>query len=379
VRVTPSKSTLQLLLFIDDRPSANELVREMEQFLQRDESCISDLQVINVTGQPQLAELFKVVMTPALVKITPPPRQTIAGKNLISQLETCWLSWQTQAQQAQAQNLNDSGQPQELNQTKELSNSLAYSTEVIRLADEVFLLAQDKANLEEQLRFKDRVIAMLAHDLRNPLTAVSLALETIEISGEKLDPKMTRHLFKHARNQIKVADAMITDILEAGGSSNSELKIQRQKLRLDQLCLGVSNDFSLVNSLESKQQTFTTDIPNDLPTVYADEERIRQVLMNLLGNAIKYTPSGGEIQLNVLHRTAQKIEISIVDNGPGIPTEKRDRVFDDRYRLERDDQAEGYGIGLSLCRRIIRAHYGQIWVDAAGIQGSSFHFTLPVY
>ncbi|CAN1212075.1 hypothetical protein TUMEXPCC7403_17850 [Tumidithrix helvetica PCC 7403] len=101
--------------------------------------------------------------------------------------------------------------------------------------------------------------------------------------------------------------------------------------------------------------------------------------MNLLGNAIKYTPSGGKIELNVLHRTAQKIEVSIVDNGPGIPTEKRDRVFDDRYRLERDDQADGYGIGLSLCRRIIRAHYGQIWVDDAGIQGSSFHFTLPVY
>ncbi|MEE3716904.1 histidine kinase [Tumidithrix elongata RA019] len=368
MRATPSKSTLQLLLFIDERPSANELVREMEQFLQRDESCISDLQVINVTGQPQLAELFKVVMTPALVKITPPPRQTIAGKNLISQLETCWLTWQTQAQSLDLSN-----------QTKDLSNSLAYSTEVIRLADEVFLLAQDKSDLEEQLRFKDRVIAMLAHDLRNPLTAVSLALETIEISGDKLDPKMTKHLFKHARSQIKVADAMITDILEAGRSSSSEFQIQRQKLRLDQLCTSVSNDFYLINSLEAKQQTFITDIPNDLPLVYADEERIRQVLMNLLGNAIKYTPSGGKIELNVLHRTAQKIEVSVVDNGPGIPTEKRDRVFDDRYRLERDDQADGYGIGLSLCRRIIRAHYGQIWVDDAGIQGSSFHFTLPVY
>lgn len=376
MRATPSKSTLQLLLFVDDRPSANELVKEMEHFLQRDEICISDLQVINVTGQPQLAELFKVVMTPALVKITPPPRQTIAGKNLISQLENCWLSWQTQAQQAQ--NLDAPSEIKAPN-SRELSNSLAYSTEVIRLADEVFLLAQDKADLEEQLRFKDRVIAMLAHDLRNPLTAVSLALETIEISGEKLDPKMTRHLFKHARSQIKVADGLIADILEAGRSSNSEFQIQRQKLRLDQLCMGVSNDFYLINSLEAKQQTFTTDIPNDLPLVYADEERIRQVLMNLLGNAIKYTPPGGEIELNVLHRTAQKIEVSIVDNGPGIPTEKRDRVFDDRYRLERDDQAEGYGIGLSLCRRIVRAHYGQIWVDAAGKHGSSFHFTLPVY
>jgi two-component system clock-associated histidine kinase SasA len=81
-----------------------------------------------------------------------------------------------------------------------------------------------------------------------------------------------------------------------------------------------------------------------------------------------------------MHRTAQKIEVSITDNGPGIPAEMRDRVFEERYRLERDDEADGYGIGLSLCRRIITAHYGRIWVDdAIGKKGSCFRFTLPVY
>jgi two-component system clock-associated histidine kinase SasA len=116
-----------------------------------------------------------------------------------------------------------------------------------------------------------------------------------------------------------------------------------------------------------------------LPLVFADEERIRQVLMNLLGNAIKYTPVGGKITFAALYRTTQKTEISITDTGPGIPSDLRDRIFEDEYRIERDDSQEGYGIGLSLCKRIIRAHYGQIWVDDAGKQGSCFRFTLPVY
>ncbi len=169
-------------------------------------------------------------------------------------------------------------------------------------------------------------------------------------------------------------------MLEAGRSINTELRTQRQLLNLGQLCRSVAHDFYLTECLASKKQELITDIPSDLPPVYADEERIRQVLLNLLGNAIKYTPEGGKIDLTVLHRMSHKVEVTVTDNGLGVPAEQREKVFEDHVRLERDDEADGYGIGLFLCRRIIRAHYGQIWVDAAiGKTGSSFHFTLPVY
>ena len=85
------------------------------------------------------------------------------------------------------------------------------------------------------------------------------------------------------------------------------------------------------------------------------------------------------IRISGLHRTTQKVQISVCDNGPGIPEENRDRIFEERFRLERDAHHEGYGIGLSLCQRIIRAHYGQVWVDSPPTGGSCFHFTLPVY
>jgi two-component system clock-associated histidine kinase SasA len=364
---------LQLLLFIDDRPNIREMIKEVEQFLQQNANCKSALQVINVSAQPYLAENFKVVMTPALIKVTPEPRHAIAGKNLMSQLADCWTDWQNQAQESEEEPEN------KIDETLANRSDLPYSLELIRLADEVFRVTQEKAILEEQLRFKDRIIAILAHDLRSPLTAVSLALETIELNGEKLTSELALKLFKHALSQTKALDNMITNILEAAKGSTSELKISLQKIQISQLCKNVISDYSLVSRLEAKQQTLITDIPTDLPLVYADSERVRQVLSNLIGNAIKYTPVGGEIIVAVLHRTAQKIEVTVTDNGVGIPVELRNRIFEDRFRVAPYNDQEGYGIGLAVCRRIIRAHYGQIWVDAPNKQGSCFHFTLTVY
>jgi two-component system clock-associated histidine kinase SasA len=359
--VSSAPVSLQLILFIDDRPSTRELAREVEQFLEQ-QTHPADLQIIDVKAQPQLAELFRVVFTPALIKITPAPRQTIAGKNLVSQLETCWQEWQNQAQNRAP------------GEQAELSETITYSAELIKLADQVFHLNQDKSQLEEQTYFQERVMAMLAHDLRGPLTAISLALETIEMSRDKISQEQMEQMLKHARHQTKLVNNLISDILEAGN-----LAIKPHRLSLNHLCDQVSEDFYITNRLESKQLTFRKDIPPDLPPVYADEERIRQVLINLLDNAIKYTPAHGKIDLTVMHRTSQKVEVSVTDTGLGVPPDLRQRIFEDRYRLDRDDQEGGYGIGLSLCRRIIRAHYGQIWVESDGATGSSFRFTLPVF
>jgi two-component system, OmpR family, clock-associated histidine kinase SasA len=131
--------------------------------------------------------------------------------------------------------------------------------------------------------------------------------------------------------------------------------------------------------IEEKSQKLNTDLPMDLPCVHADSDHIRQVLINLLENAIKYTPEGGTIQVSILHRTTQKVQVTICDDGPGIPEEKQRFIFQDSFRLERDEDIEGYGIGLALCQRILRSHYGQIWVESTPNEGSSFHFTLPVY
>jgi two-component system, OmpR family, clock-associated histidine kinase SasA len=383
-----SEAPLQLLLFVDGRPKSRQQVQRIRAYLKELQAEYTfEVQTIDVEQQPYLAEHFKLVATPALIKIHPEPRQVLAGSNIIAQLKNWWPRWQVavdaylKLQEDLQERMDDNGRA---TLPKSTIHSVAVSAELIRLSDEIFRLKQEKDNLQEQLQFKDRVIAMLAHDLRNPLTAAAIAMETLQSNynletGEfqRLKPSMTAHLLKQARNQTKIIDRMITDLLQVGRGKDTEFPIIPQKVQLGKVFLDVLEE--LCDRYTAKSQEVETDIPSDLPYVYADPERIRQVLVNLLDNAIKYTPEGGKISVAGLHRTTQKVQFSIGDTGPGIPVENRDRIFENHFRLPRDEGKEGYGIGLCLCQRIILAHYGQIWVDSALNNGAWFHFTLPVY
>ena len=433
---------LQLLLFIDKRPSSREQVQQIRTALKElREECEFELQIIDVSEQPYLAEYFRLIATPALIKIHPEPRQTLAGSTLVQQLQHWWIHWQRSVAEYLASTLASAAgsgamEVRSLKQTLALEiaavtpqtadviaatfdnaptadlesrspsaeieqastlrslkdafdssasfNWVTRSTELIRLSDEVFRLKREKEDLEHQLQFKDQILAMLAHDLRNPLTATSIALETLERDCNPQDGiessltlQLKTRLLNHARTQTRAIDRMITDVLQAARGIGSDARIHPHKLDLGALCLEVLND--LQDRFQEKSQQVETDIPSDLPMILADGERIRQVLTNLLDNAVKYTPPGGTIQLAALHRTTQKVQVSVGDTGPGIPLENQDRIFEERFRLQRDEDKEGYGLGLSLCQRIIRAHYGQIWVDSTSNHGSCFHFTLPVF
>jgi two-component system clock-associated histidine kinase SasA len=170
---------------------------------------------------------------------------------------------------------------------------------------------------------------------------------------------------------------LIADILQASKNLNAQFEVKGCALCVTALCQEVLEMYQ--EKLREKQLTLDCDLPQDLPAVFADEELIRQVIVNLLDNAIKYTPPQGKISVSALHRTTQKVQVSIIDSGPGIPDSKQETIFEGHFRLQRDEKTDGYGLGLSLCRKIIQAHYGQIWVDSRPKQGSSFHFTLPVY
>ncbi len=386
-----SEASLQLLLFVDERPSSRKHIQRIRSYLETLKADYPfELTVVDVGEQPYLAEHFKLVATPALIKIHPNPRQTIAGSNLVGQLKNWWPRWQRSVEEYELglstgtclQSPISSSNSTPIVQSA--ANSIAASVELIQLSDEIFRLKQENEELLEQLRFKDQVVSMLAHDLRNPLTAASIALETLQLEQQppkeggalQLTPAIKARLFEQARTQVRTMDRMITDLLQAAKGTSAELKIQPHKLLLGKLCQEVLERMS--EQFQLKSQQVITDIPQDLPCVYADEELVRQVFVNLLDNAIKYSAPGGKIHVSILHRTTQKIQVSVGDEGPGIPEENRDRVFENHFRLKRDEAKDGYGLGLSLCQKIVRAHYGSIWVDAAP-KGACFHFTLPVY
>lgn len=377
---------LNLLFFIDKRPSSAEQVRAVRHYLTTlEEHFEFNLEVVDVGEQPYMAEYYKLVASPALIKIAPPPQQTFAGSDIIPQLERWWPRWYREAKEMASASTDS--QPASVNVAEDwqtANQSISHSAEVMKLSDEIFRQKQAREELEAQLRFKNRIIAMLAHDLRNPLTAASIAVETLEMGhapqGEhtyNLSSELTTQLLKHARTQIRAIDRMVTDILKTAKGASAQLQMQPKELNLRTLCLEVID--SLENRFSERQQKITSDIPQGLPSVYADALQIRRVIVNLLDNAIKYTPVGGQIKIMAMHRTTQKVQVAIHDTGPGIPSESRDEIFEESYRLQRDHSKDGYGLGLALCQRIIRAHYGQIWVDSVPDEGSYFYFTLPIY
>ena len=382
--------SFKLLLFIDKRPSSAEqirLIRQTIKALPKHEGI--SLDIVDVTNQPYLAEHFKLVATPALIKVSPDTHQILTGTDIASQVEHWWLRWLKEAEEDQTEQGNlQISEHGDLNQEANVElttvDSVTQSTEILRLSDEIFKLKQEKESLIAQVTFKDRIIAMMAHDLRNPITATSMALETLEMAygpdsekAKKFTPKLIAHLVKTAKTQMHTLNSMIAEILEASKGATVDIQVSPQELDVRSLCFTVINSFQ--GKLENKKQTVETDLPQDLPNTYADPDQVQRVLTNLIDNAIKYTPANGQIGVAALHRTTEKVQISIRDTGPGIPNDDQKSVFEESFRLKRDQSKDGYGLGLALCQQIIRAHYGQIWVDSKRGEGSCFHFTLPVY
>ncbi len=380
-----SPTSLQLLLFLDERMAShvqNQEIRGRLAVLCAEQAF--ELQIVDVGKQPDLAEYYRVIATPALVKLYPLPCQTLAGSNLIDQIDNWWERWQGDSVAAGENLLTNYGEYADVEDRKvPLRNSLAHVNKLVKLSDEIFTLKQEKEALIDRLKLQDRAIAMLAHDLRNPLTAAALALGTLEIihnpqdyRANSLEPVTIEKLIARARTQLQSIDRLVNDLLQPS-TSNPDLQLHPQKLDLASLILATV--VQLEHQCQTQALTITTDVPQDLPSVYGDTERLRQVMINLLDNAIKYTPTGGQIHISALHRTAQTIQVSITDTGLGIPEENQKRIFQDRYRLDRDTLQSGYGIGLAVCQQIVRAHYGQIWVESIPSRGSSFHFTLLVH
>jgi two-component system, OmpR family, clock-associated histidine kinase SasA len=368
----------KLLFFIDKRPHSSEQVRSVREHLKalQGSNPIS-LEIIDVSNQPSLAEHFKLVATPALIKVSANQHQVLAGSDIVTQLQDWWPRWQKEREAYPKL-------PASPSDGSITVDAVAQSTEILRLSDEIFRLGQEKEALTSQIAFKDRIIAMMAHDLRNPLTAASIALETLELAYEpgserakKITPELKAYLLKSTKVQIHTINSMITEILQAAKGPSATLQVTPEKLNLQMLCTKVMASFQA--KLNHKKQSMATDIPQDLPFVYADIDQVQRVLTNLIDNAIKYTPAHGQIGISALHRTTEKVQISIRDTGPGIPRENQTRIFEENFRLKRDQSQDGYGLGLALCQRIVRAHYGQIWVDSKTGEGSCFHFTLPVY
>ena len=353
---------LQLLLLANPHHLASPNLRTLVSFLRSEEAGFDvTLEVIDPAKQPELLELHRLVATPALVKLAPLPKQIFAGTTLPTQVRSWLPRWQ---QMEVVSTLGMSLRPAEMDGSR--------TQREVQLEDQLLVLRQENETLIERLGVQERLLRMVAHELRTPLTAAKLALQSHGLG------QIDDHRFQDVlHRRLDDIEALSRDLLEVG-TTRWEALFNPQRLALGQVVADAI--LELEKLWVGRHLELVTDIPADLPDLYADQRRMRQVLLNLLENAFKFTPDGGRVSLTLLHRTSQWVQVSICDSGPGIPREEQERIFQDRVRLpQTSGNTSGYGVGLSVCRRIAEVHGGRIWVVSEPGEGACFHFTVPVW
>lgn len=354
---------VSLLLVASPRHLATRDLRQLTTFLRGGHRDLDiRLQLVDPGQNPELLELHKLVATPALVKLFPTPRQVFTGSTMLSQVRSWLPRW------GQIERLNSLAMPV----IPSSGENDRDSPRVLELEDQLLVLRQENEALIARLQFQERQLRMVAHDLRTPMTTTSLALQSFKRgqidNGEFLDIIGRR---------IHDMEQLSGELLEVG-STRWEALFNPQRLSLSQICADVL--LELEKMWAGRNLAVQTDIPTDLPDVFADSRRMRQVLLNLLENAFKFAPDGGHVKLRLMHRTSQWVQVSICDNGPGIPVDEQERIFQDQVRLSQTSwKTAGFGVGLSVCRRVVDVHGGKIWVVSEPSEGSCFHFTVPVW
>jgi signal transduction histidine kinase/DNA-binding response OmpR family regulator len=238
-----------------------------------------------------------------------------------------------------------------------------------------FSILRAKEELERASKFKDQFLSTMSHELRTPLNAVLGFSELLtEERYGPLNDRQQRYV-KHINTGGKHLLTLINDILDLS-------KIEAGRLQLTFANVLVPTSFAeVVDTMrplaDKKSQTLLQQILPGL-SVRADPTRFKQVLMNLVGNAIKFTPDGGEIRLSA-QRVDEVVRVEVRDSGPGIPVEEQQHIFEAFYRLaEADKKTEGTGLGLAITRRLVELHGGNLGLESQPGSGSCFYFTLPV-
>jgi signal transduction histidine kinase/DNA-binding response OmpR family regulator len=232
-----------------------------------------------------------------------------------------------------------------------------------------------KEEVERGSKFKDQFLSTMSHELRTPLNAV-LGFSDL-LADERYGPLNERQqrYVSHIHTGGKHLLSLISDILDLSKIEAGRMELAIESLRVETVFGEV---LSAMRPLaDKKSQEMSMSVEAGL-AVRADSTRFKQVLMNLLGNAIKFTPNGGHIEV-AARLNKDRVRVEVRDNGPGIPPEEQKRIFEAFYRLrESGKKTEGTGLGLAITHRLVELHGGELGLESQIGQGSCFHFCLPV-
>ena len=236
------------------------------------------------------------------------------------------------------------------------------------------LVFHDLTRLKQLERTREEFVANVSHELRTPLSLIKGYVETL-LDGARNNPEVAERFLKIIERNAQRLDLLIKDLLTISALEAGRTKLSLQPVELRPLAEKVLGD--LKPPADSKSITLINELPQLVAA--ADLGRLEQVLANLVDNAIKYGRAQGAVTVGGGKTEDGKIEIFVQDDGPGIPPESLDRVFERFYRVDKARSREqgGTGLGLSIVKHIVQSHGGKVWVKSELGKGSTFFFTLP--
>ena len=234
---------------------------------------------------------------------------------------------------------------------------------------------------QDQMRFKDEFLSHVSHELRSPLTAIK-QFTTILLGGLAGElNKEQREYQQIVLKNIRQLQSMIDDLLEVTRLETGKLTVELERVSV---MIAVTDTFNtLKGSARAKGVTLSYDLPPNLPSVHADPTRLRQILIILLDNAIKFTPEGGSVTVKALvqQQDTRLLLLEVSDTGCGINSEITENIFERLYQVSErtEGSRKGLGLGLYICKELVMRHGGTIWAKRRPQNGSTFSFTLPVF
>jgi len=239
----------------------------------------------------------------------------------------------------------------------------------------VLVVMRDVTQQRQLERMRTEFVANVTHELRTPLTSIRGFAETL-LEGALEDPEAARHFVGIIQRESDHLGHLVEDLLDLSRIESGKLKMRKELIRLDTLAA------ETVGRLKSKADSLgvalAIQIPESLPAISGDPDRLAQVLLNLVDNALKYTPAGGSVTVSAAD-AGTAVSVSVADTGVGIPKADLPRIFERFYRVDkaRTRSTGGTGLGLSIVKHIVESHGGSISVVSDVGQGATFTFTLP--
>ena len=235
------------------------------------------------------------------------------------------------------------------------------------------LLAQDLTRIRRLETVRRDFVSNLSHELRTPLASLKALAETLQ-EGALEDPPAARQFVDQIHIEVDALTQMVNELLELSKIESGRFSLERSPAAAHDLLNSASRRMQV--QAERANIELRVECADDLPKVEVDSQRLEQVLVNLIHNAVKFTRPGGQVIL-CADPAPGEVRFAVQDTGVGIPDDEVSRIFERFYRVDKSRTGSGTGLGLSIAKHIVEAHGGRIWAESKEGQGSTFYFTIP--